>query len=181
VCHSRFLSDAYSYGSPSGSGNGVDRRGAFMQVQTKRNPPDEIVREADTNTPTAIMMSPHHSTPGTEGMPRRDRLATATTIRGAAVGERRVGTRSDLPDSGGGEVDTISALRSDAVAAWPHRKSINTMSELSRKRSNTICLPSGLTSKVRMPPLSARRVNNRLFQVRRSSSQKFCVGASPCI
>ena len=38
----------------------------------------------------------------------------------------------------------------ERVERVPHGKSIRTMSELSRKRSKTICLPSGVTSNVRM-------------------------------
>jgi len=60
-------------------------------------------------------------------------------------------------------------------------RSIRTISELSRKRSKTICLPSGVMSNVRMLPLFAKRVSGLLFQVLRSRSQKSWDGPAPCI
>jgi hypothetical protein len=60
-------------------------------------------------------------------------------------------------------------------------RSISTISELLRKRSNTICLPSGVMSNVRMVAVSLRCVSWRVFCVVRSSSQKSCHVNEPCI
>jgi hypothetical protein len=81
--------------------------------------------------------------------------------------------------------DLVSLNERDVVpndgVASPHGKSMRTMSELSRKRSKTICLPSGVTSNVRMLPLFARRLSSLLFPVLRSRSQKSWDGPSPCM
>ena len=55
-------------------------------------------------------------------------------------------------------------------------RSIRTMSEFSRKRSNTICLPSGVTSKVRIASVPLRRVSCRDSFVATSNRKKFCAG-----
>jgi hypothetical protein len=61
-------------------------------------------------------------------------------------------------------------------------RSIRTISEFSRKRSNTICLPSGVMSKVRVNALLLRWVSVRVFFVARSSSRKSCCDSNcPCI
>jgi predicted Zn-ribbon and HTH transcriptional regulator len=72
----------------------------------------------------------------------------------------------------------ISAGSERDLLACAHRKSIDTTSELSRKRSKTICLPSGLTSNVRMAPLAGKRLSKRLFHVLRRSRQNFFDGRS---
>ena len=60
-------------------------------------------------------------------------------------------------------------------------RSMRTISEFSRKRSNTIRLPSGAMSNVRMAAPPLRRVSGLRFFVARSSSQKSCDGRKPCM
>ena len=60
-------------------------------------------------------------------------------------------------------------------------RSIRTRSQFSRKRSNTIRLPSGVMSNVRIAALSLRRVSCLHLFVARSSSQKSCDGRNPCM
>jgi hypothetical protein len=58
--------------------------------------------------------------------------------------------------------------------AYVRGRSIITTSEFSRKRSNTICLPSSVTSNVIIAAGSVKLVSGRHFIVTRSSSQKSC-------
>src|SRR5712671_6842756 len=51
-------------------------------------------------------------------------------------------------------------------------RSIRTTSEFSRKRSNTICLPSGVMSNVNMAAGSSSSVSGRVFFVARSRRRK---------
>ena len=54
------------------------------------------------------------------------------------------------------------------------------MSEFSRTLSNTICLPSAVTSKDCVAAELLKRLSWRDFFVARSSSQKSCAGNGPC-
>src|SRR5882762_4255357 len=63
----------------------------------------------------------------------------------------------------------------------PHRaRSIRTISEFSRTLSNTICLPSAVTSKDCVAAELLKWLSRRDFFVARSSSQKSCAGNGPC-
>ena len=67
----------------------------------------------------------------------------------------------------------FNPIRLSEIFQPAHRgKSISTISEFSRSRSNTICFPSGVTSKVRMVEGLFRCVSGRVCFVTRSSSQK---------
>ena len=107
---------------------------------------------------------------------------------------RRVAiVRSHLPGRARKQVSdrSLAPLTSDNQPGFGHRvaldvtdhfaRSIRTRSEFSRKRSNTIRLPSGVMSNVRIAALSLRRVSCLHLFVARSSSQKSCDGRNPCM
>lgn len=72
-----------------------------------------------------------------------------------------------------GQRDCAFSLRVSAAMIESHfGRSIRTMSELCRIRSNTISFPSGVMSNVFILPRSLRRVSGRILFVAKSSSQK---------
>src|SRR5438445_2873298 len=91
--------------------------------------------------------------------------------------------RTFVPESCSCRLDAVhgQAMMTAAPNAAPHRaRSIRTISEFPRTLSNTICLPSAVTSKDCVAAELFKRLSWRDFFVARSSSQKSCAGNGPC-